>query len=90
MERVVTSMDQHGRMLIPSHLRDRFNIQPGEKVTLEIENNQIKILNYDDILDEAHAIFTKYQKVKQKSVVDDFIKMRRDDFLIEQARERKE
>jgi AbrB family looped-hinge helix DNA binding protein len=52
MERLTTSMDMHGRMLIPSHIRERPNIHPGEKVTLEIENNQIKIINANHVIDE--------------------------------------
>ncbi|ABV79744.1 Transcriptional regulator [Rickettsia bellii OSU 85-389] len=31
VERVLTSMDQHGRVLIPVSIRERFNMHPGEK-----------------------------------------------------------
>jgi bifunctional DNA-binding transcriptional regulator/antitoxin component of YhaV-PrlF toxin-antitoxin module len=27
-EKIITSLDQHGRMLIPSNIRERFNISP--------------------------------------------------------------
>ncbi|MCC8399051.1 MAG: AbrB/MazE/SpoVT family DNA-binding domain-containing protein [Rickettsia endosymbiont of Culicoides impunctatus] len=34
MEKLITSMDQHGRVLIPSEIRGVLNIQPGDKVNL--------------------------------------------------------
>jgi len=86
MKRLTTSMDQHGRMLIPAHLRERLNLRPGEKVTLEINHNQITIINSDDVIDEMHAIFTKNKTVTNGSVVDDFIKQKRQEHLIEEAR----
>jgi len=51
IERIVTSMDQHGRMLIPSLIRERFNMHPGEKITIEIDHNNIKVINADHIID---------------------------------------
>ncbi len=89
MERLTTSIDQHGRMLVPSQIRERFNIHPGEKVTLEIYQNQIRIINADHVIDEMHALFTKNQTVKEGSVVDDFIKQKRQEYLIEEARSNK-
>ncbi|WP_235364364.1 AbrB/MazE/SpoVT family DNA-binding domain-containing protein [Rickettsia felis] len=52
MERIVTNMDQHGRVLIPVSIRERFNIHPGEKITIEIENSEIKIVSVDSIIDD--------------------------------------
>ncbi len=34
-------------VLIPANIRERFNINPGEKVTLEIADDQLKIINGD-------------------------------------------
>ena len=36
MEKLVTNMDQHGRVLIPSEIREMLNIRPGDKVNLEV------------------------------------------------------
>ena len=38
-EKIITSLDQHGRMLIPSNIRERFNISPNDKVTIELTEN---------------------------------------------------
>lgn len=89
MERVITSMDGHGRMLIPSSVRERFNMHPGEKITIEIDNKEIKIINADYIIDEMHKIFTKNQTDKKKSAVDDFIARKRQEYLIEESRSKK-
>ena len=87
MEKLITSMDQHGRVLIPSGIREMLNIQPGDKVNLEIYKNEVKIINANQIIDEMHAIFTKNQNERQDSVVDDFINKKREEYQIEEARE---
>ena len=55
MEKLVTSMDQHGRMLIPSEIRIMLNIHPGDKVNLEVYDNEVKIINANKIIDEIEA-----------------------------------
>lgn len=89
MERLVTSLDQHGRMLIPAYLRDKLNIHPGEKVTLEVYENEIKIINTDQVVDEMYSIFTKNQTDINYSVTDDFIERKRQEYSIEELRENK-
>ncbi len=87
MEKLITSMDQHGRVLIPSGIREMLNIQPGDKVNLEIYENEVKIISANQIIDEMHAIFTKNKNDRQDSVVDDFINKKREEYQIEEARE---
>lgn len=82
MERIITSMDQHGRMLIPSSVRERFNIHPGEKVTIEIDDNEIKIINIEHVIDEMYKLFMKNKIDKKISVVDDFIAKKRQELVI--------
>lgn len=89
MERIVTSMDQHGRMLIPSLIRERFNMHPGEKITIEIDHNNIKVINADHLINEMHELFTKNQADKKTSIVDDFITTKRQDYLREETRSKK-
>ena len=43
MKKLVTNMDQHGRVLIPSEIRERLNIQPGDKVNLLRTTQKFKI-----------------------------------------------
>lgn len=44
-------------------------------------------MDYDDVLDKVNAIFTKYRKDKQKSVVDDFLSWKAEEYRIEKSRE---
>lgn len=90
MERIITSIDVHGRMLIPSIIRERFNIHPGEKVTIEIDKNELKIINADNTIDEMHALFTKNNSIKNMNIVDDFISKKRQEYLIEESRGKKD
>lgn len=87
IEKIITSLDQHGRMLIPSNIRERFNISPNDKVTIELTEDALVIRNVDYIINEMNAIFTKNKTVKKENIVEDFIKDKRKDFEIEQARE---
>ena len=86
MEKLVTNMDQHGRVLIPSEIRTRLNIQPGDKINLEVYEDAVKIINANKIIDEMHAIFTKNQGDKKDSIVDDFIKRKRKEYRLEVIR----
>ena len=79
-------MDQHGRVLIPSGVRGRLNIQPGDKVNLEVYENEVKIINANKIIDEMHAIFTKNQSDRKDSAVDDFINRKHEEYQIEEER----
>ena len=86
MEKIITNLDQHGRMLIPSNIRERFKIAPGDKVTLEITDDTLIIRNVDHIVDELNLLFTKNQNGAQENVVEDFIKSKREEFKLEEAR----
>ena len=55
-EKIITSLDQHGRMLIPSYIRERFNISPNDKVTIELTEDALVIRNVDYIINEMNAI----------------------------------
>lgn len=86
-EKIITNLDQHGRMLIPSNVRERFNISPNDKVTIELTEDALVIRNVDYIINEMNAIFTKNQTVKKENIVEDFIEDKHKDLEIEQARE---
>ena len=81
MKKLVTNMDQHGRVLIPSEIRERLNIQPGDKDNLEVYENELKIISANQIIDEMHAIFTKNQNSRKDSVVDDFINRKHEQYI---------
>lgn len=85
-QKIITNIDQHGRMLIPANIRERLNLFPGDKVNLEIHEDGVKIINANKIIDEMHNIFVKNQNIIKNSIVDDFINSKRKEYIIEQAR----
>lgn len=89
MERIITSIDQHGRMLVPLSVRTRYNMHPGEKITIEINDDEIKIINADQVIDEMHELFIKKQTNKKNSIVDDFIAKKCQEYLVEEERSNK-
>lgn len=88
-EKIITSMDQHGRVLIPSEIRERLSLHPGDKINLEVYANEVKIISANQVIDEMHAIFTKNQTNRKDSVVDDFINRKRQEYKIEEERSTK-
>lgn len=86
MKKITTNMDQHGRVLIPSGIREMLNIHPGDKINLEVYENEVKIISANQIIDEMHAIFTKNQNNMQGSVLDDFINRKHEEYKIEEER----
>lgn len=89
MQKIITSIDQNGRMLIPIAIREKLNIHPGEKIALEIRDNIIKIISVDNTIDEMNKLFTKNCTKKVISIVDDFIEKKHQEFLIEENRYKK-
>ena len=89
MEKLITSMDQHGRMLIPAEIRERLNIKPGDKVNLEIYDDEVKIINANKIIDQMYEIFTKNQTDKIGGAVDDFISEKHKEYEIEETRSKR-
>lgn len=89
MEKIITRMDQHGRMLVPAEIRERLNIKPGDKVNLEIYDDEVKIINANKIIDHMYEIFTKNQTDKIGGPVDDFISRKHEEYEIEETRSNK-
>lgn len=88
-QKIITHIDQNGRMLIPIAIREKLNIHPGEKIALDINNNIIKIISVDNTIDEMNKLFMKNRTKKVVSIVDDFIEKKHQEFLIEENRYKK-
>lgn len=89
MQKIITHIDQNGRMLIPIAIREKLNIHPGEKIALEINDNIMKIISVDNTIDEMNKLFMKNRTKKVVSIVDDFIEKKHQEFLIEENRYKK-
>lgn len=89
MQKIITHIDQNGRILIPIAIREKLNIHPGEKIALEINDNIMKIISVDNTIDEMNKLFMKNRTKKVVSIVDDFIEKKHQEFLIEENRYKK-
>jgi len=86
MEKLVSHMDQHGRLLIPASIRKMLHIHPGDKVNLEVFDHQVTIMSADKAIDEMHALFTKNKDHTKTSILQDFIDCKREEDALEDSR----
>jgi AbrB family looped-hinge helix DNA binding protein len=47
---------ENGQVVIPKHIRDRFNLRPGTQVSFRVEGNQIVLKSDYDVLAEFEAL----------------------------------
>ncbi|MDP1798010.1 MAG: AbrB/MazE/SpoVT family DNA-binding domain-containing protein [Planctomycetaceae bacterium] len=52
-------VDNSGRIVIPSVLRDRLHFQPGNELVVRETSDGLTVSSYDQILAEAQAHFMK-------------------------------
>lgn len=83
-----TQIDKSGRILLPLELRKEMNFKKGETIVLRKINNDIRLLKFQDIINEIHSIFAS-DKESGISMTDEVIKMRREEFEREQRHDAK-
>ena len=86
MKTITTTMDSNGRMLIPAEVREKFNIQSGDKLKLEIHEKDLRIVCVEQIIDEMHEIFTKNKINKNEHHLEEFLKNKQEEFSLEEER----
>ncbi len=69
-------VDNSGRIVIPSVLRDRLHFQPGNELVVRETSEGLTVSSYDQILAEAQAHFMKVA-TPGISMVDELIAERR-------------
>ena len=72
MRIITTTMDNNGRMLIPAEVREKFNIESGDKLKLEIHDKELRIICVEQIIDEMHEIFTKNKSNEDEDHLEEF------------------
>lgn len=50
-------VDNSGRIVIPSELRDRLHVRPGDELVLQEIAGSITVKSYDQVLADAQAFF---------------------------------
>ena len=85
MQEIRTQLDVHGRVLIPAIIRKKMNLKPGDTLTLRATEEEIKMVSMKSVIREAQELIKKYKK-PEESLVDSFIKMRRQESQLEESR----
>ncbi len=55
-----THIDDNGRLLIPSEIRKKFDLKNGSAVVIRVIDNEVKLINISQMLNEAQNIMRKY------------------------------
>jgi AbrB family looped-hinge helix DNA binding protein len=77
MSTVRAKIDKAGRILIPAKLRAELNVGPGDPVVLETNGDELHVRPYRLAIQEAQAIIRKYIPDRDRSLVDELIRERR-------------
>jgi bifunctional DNA-binding transcriptional regulator/antitoxin component of YhaV-PrlF toxin-antitoxin module len=84
-----THLDKNGRLLIPQEIRKQYNMNYGDTYVIKAENNIIQIMSIDAIVDKMHELFFKHKPKTDASIVDEFLKSRREEYELERKKEEK-
>jgi AbrB family looped-hinge helix DNA binding protein len=74
-----------GRLVIPAPMRAALGIEIGDRLTVRLEDNQLKIVTYQEALRQARQVLKKYVP-PGVDVVDDFLRWKREQTALEKAK----
>jgi AbrB family looped-hinge helix DNA binding protein len=74
-----------GRLVIPAPMRAALGIKVGDKLTIRLEGNQLRVYTFEEGLRQARAIVGKYLPAGADPV-EDFLQWKREQASIEQAK----
>jgi antitoxin PrlF len=73
---VWTSVDKHGRIVIPAEMREELELKAGTRVRLGIEDGELRVMSAAEGIRRVQARAAKYIK-PGRSLVDELIAERR-------------
>ena len=69
------TLDSQGRLVIPAEIREKLGFESGERLTLIVENNSLRIMTRREAWREVQQLVSNY--AKGRSLVDELIAERR-------------
>lgn len=77
-----SQMDKHGRILIPSNIRNSLNYKHGDTFVIRAIDDELHIVSINKEIKAAQSLFKKYS-TSSNSVVNEFLESRRTEANIE-------
>lgn len=74
-----------GRLVIPAAMRAALGMKVGDRVTVELDDNQLRIYSFKEGLRQAREIIGKYLPA-DVDPVEDFLRWKREQSALEQAK----
>jgi AbrB family looped-hinge helix DNA binding protein len=71
-------VDSAGRIVIPSDLRAKLGIEPGQELILHEETDALRLQTFHQALARAQSFFSKFARPGE-SIVDELIRDRREE-----------
>ncbi|MFU7501401.1 MULTISPECIES: AbrB/MazE/SpoVT family DNA-binding domain-containing protein [unclassified Candidatus Tisiphia] len=71
-----SQMDKHGRILIPSTIRNSLNYKYGDTFVIRVIDDELHIVGINKEIKAAQSLFKKYN-TSSNSAVDEFLDSRR-------------
>ncbi len=75
MKELHTQMDKHGRLLIPSQIRNSLNYKPGDTFVIRVSADDLHIVSLAKVIKEAQHLLKKYN-IQSGSMVDEFLEQK--------------
>ena len=76
MEPVFAKIDQSGRVVIPAAYRRELGIEAGDRVMIELDSRELRIMSHAEAIRSAQEIVARYIP-KGRSLADELIAERR-------------
>ena len=68
-------LGESGRIVLPASIRKEFGLQPGERLTIAVDDGEIKIFNRKMILEKVRTRIIE-KRGSLKGILDEFIEER--------------
>ena len=77
------NIDNRGRIPLPLNIRKELHLSNRDTVVLRVIDEELKVISMSHLIKEIQSNFAKYKK-HNFSMVDEFIKMKREDAALEE------
>ncbi len=77
-----TRIGAGGRIVIPAHIREALNFNPGDEVVLALSDGELRIFSINQAVHRAQAMVRRYVP-EGKSLVQELIQERRKEGALE-------